>query len=332
VILKAMAKKPADRFQSMGEFIKALEKIHRAHVGIKKEVIARTEEPTPVISSSLEASPVPLNQNQNNPLNDERETWVDREDGNRWSKEKASASKDLLSTAASRSRRSIMLVSCGIVFCLATTVILGISFPVFAAIIPNLNIPNIFRAGAATNTNTPTVQMDNPTPSVPPSMTPSPTPSVTLSLTLSPTLSMIPSLTPTVTKTNVPGLTFPSSKDCLADYFLGIAGAISDPEKGGVYVLEVKANEPFTASFSVRNIGTCTWDPSFNLVFIKGEQMGAQKSVLLETFVQPNTNIIIKVGPIVDSSNGYHYSYWIMQSSDGREFGQELVLRVHILG
>jgi hypothetical protein len=174
------------------------------------------------------------------------------------------------------------------------------------------------------------------TPFIPPTntvtQTPFPTdlpaPTLTEALTTPPA----PGTTPAATK-SIPSITRTLSGNCLNSFLVGVIGSKWDADRKA-WVLEETANAPFTATFDVRNIGTCTWDPAFLLVYYTGEHMSGPNAVTIGSTVDPNdpkfNHVNIDVGPLMIGGKGYHTGYWAMKSSDGRVFGSSFLLTVLI--
>jgi hypothetical protein len=150
--------------------------------------------------------------------------------------------------------------------------------------------------------------------------------------TVSPTSGLMPGQ-PTLTKTAVPSLTRTLSDRCLSSFFVGVIGAKWDTERLA-WVLDELSNVPFTATFDVRNNGSCTWDPSFRLIYYTGEHMSGPDYVIIGSSVIPNdskfNHVNIDVGPLMIGGKGYHTGYWAMQTSDGRTFGPSFLITILI--
>jgi len=78
---------------------------------------------------------------------------------------------------------------------------------------------------------------------------------------------------------------------------------------------------PFTKTWRLRNVGDCTWDRGYSLVFIGGVQMsGASPQPLLQT-TAPGEEVDISIGLIAPSSEGEYRGEWMLQDPQGRIFG-----------
>jgi hypothetical protein len=171
---------------------------------------------------------------------------------------------------------------------------------------------------AATSTGTATLTLPHP------SNTPIPLPSATENATESAGTSL---QNPNIKNSSG---AVSASQNCLASSFQGIIGMKWD---GGrkAWVWETRSFAPFTVTFSIRNSGTCPWDPAFRLGFYSGEHMSGPNYVLIGVTAKPNDSIQVDIGPLMTASTGYHSSYWKMQSADGTQFGPSMLLYVRVI-
>ena len=79
-------------------------------------------------------------------------------------------------------------------------------------------------------------------------------------------------------------------------------------------------NEAFVKTWRIRNVGTCTWDSSYRVVFAEGNQMGGPSSVNLSQNVAPNEVLDIVVNLTAPSANGDYTGVWKIKAPDGDLF------------
>lgn len=79
----------------------------------------------------------------------------------------------------------------------------------------------------------------------------------------------------------------------------------------------VKTNELFTKIWRFKNIGTCTWDSSYTLVFDVGDQMGGPTSVPLAVSVAPGQEVELSVDFQAPAKSGSYRSYWRLRNPAG---------------
>jgi len=81
----------------------------------------------------------------------------------------------------------------------------------------------------------------------------------------------------------------------------------------------------FTKSWRLKNIGTCTWNPNYKLVFVSGDHMSGPDNVKLDDYVAPGEKIDILVDLKSPSKAGTYTGYWKLQANDGFKFAQVYV-------
>lgn len=79
--------------------------------------------------------------------------------------------------------------------------------------------------------------------------------------------------------------------------------------------------EDFSKVWRLKNVGTCSWDGEYALIFADGDQMSGHVSQPLGEDVSPGSEIDIGVGLVAPESDGSYKGYWMLQSDDGNLFG-----------
>ncbi len=79
--------------------------------------------------------------------------------------------------------------------------------------------------------------------------------------------------------------------------------------------------EDFTKVWRLKNIGSCTWDEDYSLVFVSGDRMQASRSVPLKDTVRPGDKIDVYVDFVAPSQSGRYRSLWMLSNASGKEFG-----------
>ena len=79
--------------------------------------------------------------------------------------------------------------------------------------------------------------------------------------------------------------------------------------------------EEFTKVWRLKNIGSCTWDEDYSLVFVSGDRMQASRSVPLEDRVRPGEKIDVFVDFVAPSQAGRYRSLWMLSNASGKNFG-----------
>ena len=122
--------------------------------------------------------------------------------------------------------------------------------------------------------------------------------------TAEPTFTVAPEDTEAVPPTNTP-------KPCNAAYFE--SETIADGT-------EFEVGENFTKTWRLRNIGTCTWNTNYKLVFGSGDQMGGPNSKKLTQEVAPNELVDISVDLQAPGSAGTYKGHWKVADDEGNMF------------
>lgn len=80
--------------------------------------------------------------------------------------------------------------------------------------------------------------------------------------------------------------------------------------------------KPFTKTWRLKNVGTCTWTSAYKLVFDSGERMGGPESQPLTTgAVAPGETIDISVNLTAPALAGTYKSNWKIKDDKGAIFG-----------
>jgi hypothetical protein len=79
--------------------------------------------------------------------------------------------------------------------------------------------------------------------------------------------------------------------------------------------------EVFTKTWQLQNLGSCTWETGYDLVFAAGEQMAAADSVPLTITVTPGDVGEVSVRLTAPETPGEYRGEWKLADPDGNEFG-----------
>jgi hypothetical protein len=77
----------------------------------------------------------------------------------------------------------------------------------------------------------------------------------------------------------------------------------------------------FTKTWRIRNVGTCTWTPSYALTYVSGERFGAQSSVALPGNVAPGQSVDISIQLVAPNQSGRFKGFWKIRNPAGVLFG-----------
>jgi Ig-like domain from next to BRCA1 gene/Carbohydrate family 9 binding domain-like len=82
-------------------------------------------------------------------------------------------------------------------------------------------------------------------------------------------------------------------------------------------------NATFIKTWTLKNIGTCTWGSGYALVFDTGDQMGGAASTPMTASVPPNALYVFTVNLTAPATSGTFTGYWKIQTPQGVRFGIE---------
>ena len=80
--------------------------------------------------------------------------------------------------------------------------------------------------------------------------------------------------------------------------------------------------KPFTKTWRLKNVGTCTWTAGYKLVFDSGERMsGPETQPLTAVAVAPGEEVDVSVNMIAPAVAGTYKSNWKIKDDKGEVFG-----------
>ena len=78
---------------------------------------------------------------------------------------------------------------------------------------------------------------------------------------------------------------------------------------------------PFTKTWRIKNVGTCTWTTAYDLVFVSGEKLGAKNVIALPTSVSPGRNVDLSIQLTAPNQDGHYRGYWKLRNASDIQFG-----------
>jgi hypothetical protein len=78
--------------------------------------------------------------------------------------------------------------------------------------------------------------------------------------------------------------------------------------------------EVFTKTWRLKNVGTCTWTPDYDVVFYGGAQMSGV-TMQVPGYVAPGQYVDVAVTFTAPSSAGHYEGYWLLRNANGGLFG-----------
>jgi len=173
------------------------------------------------------------------------------------------------------------------------------AFLLAACNIPLAAPPEVGVAGAALTSAAQTVQAQLLVTVPPPAATLTPLPG-------------LPTNTPAPTNTFIPPATATSNCNIM-DFISDITvpdGKVMAP------------SEVFTKTWRIKNIGTCTWTPSYAVVFDSGSSMSGPATQALTGNVNPGQTVDISVNLTAPASNGDYTGHYRLRDGGGVLFGK----------
>ena len=84
----------------------------------------------------------------------------------------------------------------------------------------------------------------------------------------------------------------------------------------------VTPGQNFTKTWRLKNVGTCTWTPSYAVVFSNGSSMNGPATQALTGNVNPGQTVDISVNLTAPGSPGDYTGYWKLRDGSGVLFNQ----------
>jgi hypothetical protein len=81
-------------------------------------------------------------------------------------------------------------------------------------------------------------------------------------------------------------------------------------------------NEAFTKTWRLKNVGTCSWTPTYTVVFSSGNSMSGPATQALTGNVNPGQTVDISVNLTAPGSAGDYKGYWKLRNGSGVLFSQ----------
>ncbi len=138
------------------------------------------------------------------------------------------------------------------------------------------------------------------------------------------TLAMTPSL---------PGLATITPQSSQAPVFTNVPQPTSAPQASACdrakFVKDVTVPDDtqmqpgasFTKTWRLKNVGQCTWNEDYALVFVGGDLLGADGEVLLTKEVEPDETVDVSVEMVAPAAGGTYRSEWKLSNSAREVFG-----------
>jgi hypothetical protein len=77
----------------------------------------------------------------------------------------------------------------------------------------------------------------------------------------------------------------------------------------------------FTKTWRIKNVGTCSWNTNYSLIFVSGERMGGSSPIYFPQWVGTGQAVDLSVDLTAPYGSGTYRGYWMLQTDTGRKFG-----------
>jgi len=86
----------------------------------------------------------------------------------------------------------------------------------------------------------------------------------------------------------------------------------------------------FEKTWRVRNTGTCSWGPDYELIFVKGEQMGGPDRIAVPA-TNPEEETDLSVTLVAPDKPGTYRGDWRLRAPYGELFGSQLYVKIIVV-
>lgn len=90
------------------------------------------------------------------------------------------------------------------------------------------------------------------------------------------------------------------------------------------------AGDTFTKTWRLKNIGTCTWNSNYKLVFFEGDKMNGPSEKNLTQNVAPGEQVDISVDLKAPASAGTYDAIWKVKDDDGAFFVNYITVKIKV--
>jgi hypothetical protein len=123
--------------------------------------------------------------------------------------------------------------------------------------------------------------------------------------------------TPTATSTPAPTATSPATPTSSACTDLAkFVDDVSVPDD-----TEMLPGQEFVKTWRLQNVGTCTWNSQYSMVFVNGDQMNGTSPLPLPGSVAPNATVDLSVSMKAPGTTGTYRGDWKLKNTSGEIFG-----------
>jgi hypothetical protein len=135
----------------------------------------------------------------------------------------------------------------------------------------------------------------------------------------SPVTQLPPTITSTPTATSTPAPTATRSATPTSSACTDLAKFVDDvsvPDD-----TEMLPGQEFVKTWRLQNVGTCTWNSQYSMVFVNGDQMNGTSPLPLPGSVAPNATVDLSVSMKAPGTTGTYRGDWKLKNTSGEIFG-----------
>ncbi len=81
------------------------------------------------------------------------------------------------------------------------------------------------------------------------------------------------------------------------------------------------AGDPFTKTWQIKNVGSCSWTKDYKIFFFGGNQMSAASAIAFPKTVNPGETVNLSVDMIAPTDTGNVSGSWMLKAANGTVFG-----------
>lgn len=85
---------------------------------------------------------------------------------------------------------------------------------------------------------------------------------------------------------------------------------------------KVPAGKGFKITWKLQNVGTTSWDNTYNFKFYAGTQLAKNGGYPVSKIVKPNSSFDFTIDAVAPTTPGDYYSLWVLQRPDGVNVGK----------
>jgi hypothetical protein len=91
-------------------------------------------------------------------------------------------------------------------------------------------------------------------------------------------------------------------------------------------------DEVVTVTWTLRNTGDCTWDRSYRLRFVDGDELDGPRTARLRSRVAPGETLDVTLDLTAPAAPGDYAATWQLRDPNGNDFGPELEVALSVAG